>query len=368
MKLVSVLQISKMPREIGLARKLHDLVVSTKCTFTTIQFMPEGDDFFVLESNDTCEIGLTKKTYLRMFTEAHTYFGGTFPTLEEIPDMSDSDLLNLYFATLALLVTTNEYHTVWRIHECVVFEGTRRKYFGDDFYVQDLHFCTALATSRLARVNKSSTLFLWIRKLTILVFENERLLTYVILRLLKSMQLHFANYCASFTLQWIIELLHYRGELPVWKNTILVPLRKQCRLSLKDISMWRTLSCLLSPQGNAYATEHYAALSEKVSEDLGESMQVREEQKGELPDFSDSSVFFDLEWLLKVECSVYTPYECILAATTSPKALEIVQIEFLRVQQKLDKMTQSESEGPIYQSICAFCATLAKVVLTKGSV
>lgn len=300
---------------------------------------------------DTCDIGMTKQMYLQMFMEAHRFFEAGFPETSTIRAMTERELRELYFATIAILTTSNDYHTVWRVHEVVVFELHKR--IGLEILTDDFTFCSALATSRMKRVNKSSTLFLWLRKLSVVLRDHGDLLHTMVLRLLKLMQMHFANYCAGFTLQWLAQTAVLHDE--EWYSSVVDNLRHQCRKELKDVTAWKALASLLRRRLDSYSAAHYNVLADWVSQALGSK--VCHLTAYAYTDETESA-YEDLDWLLSVECSVYTPYECV---TGQGAALERVRTKLEELNLQLANLERN-MEGPIFLSKRRFCETLQKVI------
>lgn len=328
-----------------LTRSIYDAVVSTKCRYSTLQFVSGGDGVQIYEDDTvTCEIGFSKKTWLAIFTEGHQYFELHPFGLQEVSSMSNDELDSFYMATNCLLITTNEYSTIWRLHEQAVGEIYRRSHGNNaektsknlniTILSREFTFCLGLCTSRLDRVNKSSSLWMWIRKLSaalIFQFESFSVLD-VAEHVLRSMDLHFANYCASYTLLWLMDV---GAELGVVKTSeeeqIAQLLRERCRGSLNDVSLWRLLGAVLGGIHSQYSLHHYNQVCTHMSTVLGQLMQALPQREviplhqkrisGQLfPDGID-----DLQWLLVVECTVDTPYQCVLRSVKdTDRALQLI--------------------------------------------
>lgn len=311
-------------------------VTSTKCLYSSLQFMAEGEGIVASEEIDTCEVGFTKKTYLAIFLEGHSYFGHHPFHLQQLSDLSNRQLDTIYMATISILTTTNEYNTVWRLHEEVVTEMYCRN--GQNVVVNDLKYCLALATSRLARVNKSSSLWLWLRKLAIMVVFHWKSMTpmQLIRHILRSMELHLANYCASFTLMWLVDVASALGVDVLGTAGLL---RRSCRGNLGDVSLWKTLHHILQGKNNRYSLVHYSQLCYHlqtvmrwgVPSEFNFSPKESVASQGIISqtEFLDVGIepsdLSDLQWLLAVECTVHTPYFCVVTEENKVSAQQLIR-------------------------------------------
>lgn len=301
--------------------------------------MAEGGGIVASEEDDCCEVGFTKKTYLAMFLEGHGYFVQYPFGLQELSAMSDDQLDSIYMATISMLTTTNDHSTVWRLHGQIVGEMYSRT--GQDAVANDLTYCLALATSRLARVNKCSALWLWLRKLAVLVvFHWSKMAPMELIRhVVRSMELHLANYSASFTLVWLVDVA---GALEVDVQETTDLLRQSCRSTLGDVSLWKSLNHLLQGKSSRYSLVHYSQLCEHLQSVMGglpdTILQASISSKMSIsanssPRASPQAIsshkhtaagLSDLQWLLAVECTAQTPYLCVVSEENIFPAREMI--------------------------------------------
>lgn len=236
-----------------------------------------------------------------------------------------------------MLTTTNEHTTIWQLHEEIVGEMYFRS--GQDVVASDLNYFLALATSRLARVNKSSLLWLWLRKLAVLVvFHWSKLAPMELMRhVVRSMELHLANYSASFTLGWLVDVA---GALEVDVQETTDLLRHSCRSTLSDVSLWKSLRHLLRGKSNRYSLVHYSQLCEHLQSVMRLSPETTtlqasissktSPQASQAPPQAISSHthtaagLSDLQWLLAVECMAHTPYLCVVNEANKFPAMEMI--------------------------------------------
>ncbi|OBA20742.1 hypothetical protein METBIDRAFT_21022, partial [Metschnikowia bicuspidata var. bicuspidata NRRL YB-4993] len=223
-----------------LTRSLYKALTGTSCFYTTVQLLPLGSAVQAVEDreNNTLEIGVPKRVYLQIFAEGHAYFQGSYPRAPDTRRMPRGRLENTYFACLALLATTNDHSTVWRVHELVLAELCRLHH--GSWGAADFRFCTALATSRLDRINKSSLLWHWLRKnavLHVLAARGPAPLYAFIRQILRAMDAHLANCAAGFSLVWLVLVARASGPAFCEEHVALL-LRDKCRRTLGDVLLW----------------------------------------------------------------------------------------------------------------------------------
>lgn len=348
-------QIELENMSLPLTRQVYDAVVTSPCVFSTLQLMPDDASASQIAVSDsphteTRDIGFTKKTYLLLFTEGHHHFQNhpIGPASENLHSLTDAQLESLYMATISILITTNEYSTVWTLHAHILGEKYVRNGIGA--FVDDFRFCLALATSRLARVNKSLSLWLWLRKLAaVLVFQRKEVpYTDLVRHVLKSMELHFANYCAGFTLVWLVDIGEKTGLQGI-KHTLPL-LRKACRRNLHDITLWNTLLCILQGKCHPYSMVHYQDVCRQMESVLAQN--VQNSAQGAPLDagtyLGTNGPMGDLRWLVTVECTVASPYRCMLGSMDDcGPGIAIIEEKISQI----ERLLLSESGERFYQRL-----------------
>lgn len=351
---------------------IYEAIVTTGCQNVTLQFMPEGD-ILIVEENGVCEIGISKVAYLDIFTRGHHYLEAEVGNWRhskrnsaanqnsDTENVHSPNLNQIYMATNAVLLTTNDHLTCWRHHEEIVGEMSRND---PEIVLSDLKFCLALATLRLAKINKSSGLWHWLRRLSvILVIELDKLGIERFLELiLTSMEHHLANSAASHTFMWIfdvfsslgrVQLKSLENETPeqtkVHYSRILRLLRGQCRSDLHDISLWTVLAHVLQRNPNSYCLVHLAELQKRNSAVFRQNFQTRSlnnscNVKSDLFRSQDVEMEAqnDLDWLLAVNCAVRLPYKLILGISN----LEIAR------QKMVTKLSETKQFTTQNQDFC----------------
>lgn len=339
-----------------LIRSLFAQVTGANCTYSTLQILPTAPDGEILAheslENDTLDLAVSKKTYLAIFAEAHAILDN-LGYKHDLELISSLQLWTLYFATISILLTTNEHSTVWRLHVGVFLELHRQ---GEDILRKELDYCTFLATSRLKRVNKSSMLFTWIRRLSVLYIEDTEVSKLLIRRLLRSLEIHFANYCVGFTLQWLIRVFHSKqnGELFHYLGD---RLRCACRSHLSDVTLWETYSLWLHVDSDTYAVDLFNedALFWKGQKICVNKLEIFPVKLG-----NDETVYTDLCWLVKAQCPYLTPYLTLYKAAVN-KIQFVNEIEL--VYQKINGerlVAKRETSGDAFSSPSTFETTLRR--------
>lgn len=305
---------------LDLTRELYNIITRSLLRWKTIQLIgahEESNPFITYESDDLLEIGLSKQTYLGVFKECHTYWHSIVGRLEEmVANSSQHQLWDLYIMTLGYLITTNENHSIITLHEAVTFEIYRK--YDQGILHQDFEIFTVYLSSRLKRINKSSSLWFWMQKLSILVIYDpwsqgvntneyyEKLLD----RLFKSCLHHFANYYANNFMKWVgnVNYILHKDDMGLVERLV-----ESCRQHLTDVSLWTSLASLLqrgSSKSIMYALQDYNAIVGKLNHN-----NVRElKSTGKIvPSFNYTFIMAQIQWLVGVECTVFTPYNTMVS-------------------------------------------------------
>lgn len=322
-------------------------VEQSPLTFATLQIAPVDELVVALDpETDTLQIGMGKSMYMALFAEGHHFLAARG---WHAPDEND-DIERLFLATLAVLATTNEHLTAWRLHEQVVREyqklpvaqalpqgavrdKTPHKPRGattTDAAARSLVFCTMLATSRLPRVNKSPLLWAWLRKLVAARLVSPASFLRFFRHVLRSMELHPANYHAAFTAHWWLTAAR---TTRIDAAPALALLRAHCRANWRDLSAWAAFAQALSPPPphivRLYRRTRAAAVHLRPRDgdfvptpdpdsSIADDPVTVEHSSSSL----DPDVIADLQWLAAAQCAVPTPY-CTLGAV-APDAARVL--------------------------------------------
>lgn len=357
----------------SLSYRLSQLVLSSgECT---IQLIPESELAIVSEVHDEItEIGLSKRTYLQLFKESHTYWHSVLQsTLSR--KQNPTDLLEAYYCTFGYLLTTNENHSLITLHECIFFklqDIDESDSNGAISLESEFKLITALLTSRLKKINKSSSLWLWLKKISIMLIFKDIVLDEVDLKtianftklidsILKASELHFANYYASNFLRWCIRMVKLNSvRAEELLGLIATRLTKLCRLHLTDVSMWGSLQVLFENGSRnehiyEYIVEDYNTIASEIPKSYGTPI-IPKVHRGGYYAFPPSYAHNELAWLLLVKCSIVTPYICMFLH----EGLITVEEKLQQQYTELSKLNAKDSF--LYQETEQYVSVLEQVV------
>ena len=287
-----------------LIKDLCDVLTTSNKPIKIIGIVPQSgeEDFIIHEEGDTLEIGLTKQIYFRIFKESHEVFHTHHEDRLRIDSLSHSNMEELYYMTLGYLITTNEHSTIIALHEELVERLGNHEY--------DLEIVSCFLTCRMKRINKSSMLWHFVKKLTMIRLSKDSDVSQFLCRALVSCELHFANYYGNNYLQWLIVLCKSKEvELNEFQNMLI----DLCRKHLLDSSLWGTLKMAFNPDKVLieYVTlVYYNSLT-------GESLL----KKFPRVDYNDTVVTL-FEWLLRLYCQYKTPFLVLIESTNSLTILD----------------------------------------------
>lgn len=318
--------------ELKLCKNLHDLLVErqNEVQFKIVQIIPSIEEYensgpFIVHTSslDTLDIGMTKKTYLQIFIEAHTYWHHLILPKKlhsegKLKDLLTSELYDIYFSTLGYLVTTNENHTIVRLHELCLLELEEKR--DVSILELELKFLTCLVNSKLKRINKSSSIWFLIKKIALrLIFSDltntQTQYKMLVDRTFKSIELHFANYYASSFLKWLIRYNYQlSGQVHILQdiqNRILGLLIEEAHSKLSDFSLWSSFETYLRVHGGVEDDNAYTYLQEEVSFITQRDLRWEPRQPD---DIHLLLVLIDeqISWLIRIECAVVTPFKSLM--------------------------------------------------------
>ncbi|ODV81490.1 uncharacterized protein CANTADRAFT_110209 [Suhomyces tanzawaensis NRRL Y-17324] len=279
--------------------QLHSHITSSTSDHKTIQLIP-GDQVEIVAAHDNgnLEIGLTKKTYLALFKQCHLYWHSKD---------SRSPTLDTYLMTLGYMVTTNENTTIIALHDTVTAQLYQEH--GEEFLLREIDIISTYLSSRLKKINKSSSLWSLMKRYTVLIAEKyPDVLKTVVLRAWQSCQVHFANYYAANYLKWCF-------QVGILHREALETLQQLCHKNLRDVSLWNLqYEALLSVGGlrSQYSINEHNRLAK---DSKYWSVQPRTPILAiDDPEWVRSEIIRQFEWLLQIECSIRTPYVTLINA------------------------------------------------------
>ncbi|ODV62586.1 Ecm9p ASCRUDRAFT_7135 [Ascoidea rubescens DSM 1968] len=231
--------------------------------------------FGIIAENDTAiGIYLSKPVYLLIFKQSHDRFNqylaekrlqrensaaaGSVLSAGPLGESVQDELLltdDVFYATIGLMLTTYEYHTCLNVHE-LMLKKYIKKHLNDKNYlsiitllVKELNLLRLLLNSKLSNINKSSSLWLFLKKLYILLYNfDSNYLNYpfIIELILQSCRVHPYNYYAwSFT-KWLINFLYYNNDQKLL-SLFYTKFNKFSHSHINDNSSWSVLYDLIIP-------------------------------------------------------------------------------------------------------------------------
>jgi len=289
-------------------RQLHDIVVQSGAKNKVIQLVPPDNaiqEVLAVEIGDNLEIGLTKQVYLKLFKQVHQQWHQFDPLQWE---NNKSAWWDYYYMTLGYLITTNENHTIITLHELLLHKLCHEH--GNWVLDNEIELISVFVSSRLKRVNKSSSLWLLMRKLSILAIlhrSNEDIQQKFLDRVFMSCQFHFANYYANTFLKWYTGISVVLGQ----EDYIGERLKTACHQNLKDCSLWSTLAVWIYP--DPYL-QHYIDQYNQLAGQLGQSLLALSYVKNTsiCPGPKLNEIKTQLQWLVRVNCRYMYPYTALL--------------------------------------------------------
>ena len=395
-----------MTNDLLLCRQLNDVILENpNVTSKIIQLIPDTEDasdpFTTFRTDeDTLDIGLTKKTYLSIFKEAHIFWHCRLVPyaldFEEYWHNDRGKLVNTYYMTLGYLLTTNENHTIIKLHELTFWQLWRTSSNRRQFLLSEFEILTVLTSSRLKRINKSSSLWLMVKKIAIaLIFQEivdsqvpDTIELYQVLvnRILKSCEIHFANYYASGFLKWCI-----RFNFILYKNTdsktiresmaeinalILKGLVLLCHQKLTDVSLWTTLEvylreCNRELSSSEHTIDEYNMIIDQLST-LGMAglTKINRMSGKMMPEFDvEDFQLQQISWLLKVNCSSLSPYVALIAhlpVSSKENSLQLqtmISIAYKSEKELLNNFEEATGGNTLYNSKAKFASVLNHLLL-----
>lgn len=388
-----------------LSKELFDTLSITSKSFQwkIIEIIPQYSNeaeypFETHEEGMVLSIGLTKKTYLSIFKEAHTYWHSALvtyqPNLESsLNEFTLDELWNVYYTSLGYLITTNENNTLIRLHEVVLSKLMKRLDDPEKLLEQEFELLTVFVNSKLKKINKSSSLWFLIKKLTIMIifakvpFNFDKYET-LIKRIVKSIDLHFANYYSSTFLQWLIRLNHNILSTSSTKESqdairkinvsIIDALTKQAHERVSDVSVWTSIEVYLKVNLSIENSNELAYVIEELNYLVDDINELHDRNICKFPEFDAKVevnpceivdqlmqyIFEQLTWLIKINCSIPTPYRCLVEPILKMNEDNANRSKQILSEFKKDKdqeLNAAEIDSESYYKIRPLCIALDKL-------
>ena len=154
-------------------------------------------------------------------------------------------------------MTTAEHKTVINIHEDAVLGIVDANYNEDtkSFLLNEFVLIKRLLTSSRNSINKSSSLWWWLRKLFVILVSRgyattKQLTATIISAITRSGTLHFANYYCWNTAKWFFDVLELQREPEAQsaRDELIESIKRFCFSHLSDCSSWSTMAYIFSQQ------------------------------------------------------------------------------------------------------------------------
>lgn len=395
-----------MTNDLLLCRRLNDIIIEMpNITSKIIQLIPAtesaSDPFTTFRTDEnTLDIGLTKKTYLSIFKEAHIFWHNNLvpyaPNFEEYWHNDREKLINTYYMTLGYLLTTNENHTIIKLHELTFWKIWKTSPNSRQFLLSEFEILTVLISSRLKRINKSSSLWLMVKKISIALIFHEimnaevpgtiELYQVLVNRILKSCEIHFANYYASGFLKWCI-----RFNFILYKNTDSTPIRRYmaemnamilnglvllCHQKLTDVSLWTTLEVYLRESSRKLSSsehtidEYNLVIDQLTTLGKADLTKINALSEKVMPEFDvEDFQVQQINWLLKANCSALSPYVAlitplpVLSLETSLQLQTMISFAYKNEKEQLNNFEETTGGNTLYSSKAKFASVLYHLLL-----
>ena len=315
-------------KKLPIIREVIDIIINSTRLFKIIQIIPSsGNNQIVIfddEPNNTLDIGITKQAYLSMFKQCHDYWYSYIDDeASSLAELNVAQLEELYLATLGYLVTANDHHSIMNLHEDIV------RYLCN--YETDIEIISCFLTSHLKRINKSSLLWNWMKKLTVQQIykplfdeaskdlDGNDLYRTMILRTFRSCKNHYMNYYANNFIHWIMAInYHVLGFGDV--NVLYKELQNQCHDNLLDSSLWINLRNYICCLKGSIDTEFVVEEFERIcsSYEIAVPKKVQPKISTINP---DDLIVNEVKWLIKVDCKYKSPFQLLLSTTQETSTL-----------------------------------------------
>lgn len=354
--------LSKMPQELKLCKDLlsHFLNGSedTSKVIEIVEGLDVAGELAIHHGEDSMEIAMSKKTYLSLFIEAHNCWNHEIlGELKNDPKVafSTDHFMKTFSALFGLMLTTNGYHTMLNFHESLVWKRYAEEK-DKKFLMIDFDVVTSLLSSRLKRINKSSSLWFLCKKLTVFLIydpllkdeDATKIFHQLVNRVFSSSEHHFANYYAMDFLKWCIRMNYVflgmetnpkiRTMILRMNEYVLELLMNHCHMHITDTSLWTTLEVYCLCQNNSdtslkWSIEEYNHISNILSRQGVQVSEINYNSASSFVEVKHSTLCLDeILWLLNVKCSYTSTYLSMLRPLAASKSSQLSEAYMLIAQ------------------------------------
>ncbi|SCU97735.1 LAMI_0F11166g1_1 [Lachancea mirantina] len=364
-----------MPGQTTHCRAFYDAITQFSSTIR-LQVVPDdfrdtscaNSNFLFVNSCNEIEIICFKTTFLKLFNEAHLYFNA-FKSERNYPLNQES-----YLASVALLFTSPENRSALNCHDIIISKvlETEREAYTDYwsipsiFLQKEFLFLRALLTCSLNRINKSSSLWLLLRKIYVIYKERFSILNLDFQSVFqRSAEQHFSNYYCWNTVRWFYDVEGIESKLALLNQT-----KEFSFKHIKDVSAWSALAYM------ACRTHSREEFHDSEYRRLGSHFQVEIQRNGFKNDTSllpkRLSLIEEIKTYIELaEVREWPPYFCLwclMSLEGKNKVLDIFEdwynqlLDFERI---YGRVTAIESVGNQPQVQDTISHTLIEVMSNK---
>lgn len=217
--------------------------LDTKLTFASPQ--PGYDASFFVDNRpieNIREVVCFKPSFFSIFMEAHNYFQNKL-----LPRAANSDLYKSFYCTVGLLLTTPENKTNLKRHEALLLTLLNDKHCKlTDLLNKEIKLVKAMLSCSNNRLNKSSSLWFFLKKLYVLskkfgTDDNRTIMSVFIM----SASQHTSNYYCWNTSKMFFDIFVEKEQLKMLQQT-----EDFCFKNAKDCSAWSALGYMLTQNIN----------------------------------------------------------------------------------------------------------------------
>lgn len=215
----------------------------------------DGKNFEVFEEGNQIELICYKSTLVSIFKESHGFMEKYSPDLSFdtiIRNTTKVNYIDVYNVTVGLLLTTAENKTNFNLHSDIFFTVWDSRKSEDEkfeFLLKETFIIQRLLTCSSNKINKSSSLYIWYRKLFILwqhIYNQHynkdiEKLIFNSKIFIQSGKQHFANYYSWNTAKWIFDNL----DNLILKEKFFNDIKLFCLQNVSDSSSWDCLSYMV---------------------------------------------------------------------------------------------------------------------------
>lgn len=246
-----------------LCKKLFTVISDFHPKTVKLSFAPDQDQittpFFIAKNFTEIEIICFKSTLVNVFIETHKI---VFQEKNLKKNYIENQELRdkLFYCCTGLLLTTPENKTILCLFEklVIIFLDSLPTGEKENFFLRILNFCIRLLSSTSNKLNKSSSLWLFYKKLYIIninKFSEIKDFDYFA-TIEKSATIHFANYYCWNTARWFFDICENTNEK---RGHIIERTINFCFKHIRDISAWNFLVYILN---NQHSISHKQSLVE----------------------------------------------------------------------------------------------------------